>query len=378
MIAMTQRMARLVNRAEDVAKTFPDIDAEREISPALLDMLWESGFLTLMVPKEYDGQGASFMESVRVIETLSQASAPAGMLVLLQCMGVLPLTCSADSSQKERWLKAVVHERKFMAFALSEPEDFTGKKSDETKASRDGSGYRIDGRKVFVSRGAEADIVVVFAVTDQSAGLENGLSAFVVERGTKGFFIAGEADRPGLEAVPWSELKFESCLVGEDKRIGEEGTGYGTAAKSLVQAGPLLAAVSLGLIQRTINFCVEMTRMRGMEWTSLSEFQPVEILLADMSIALETSRAITYRGAMAFDEGAAEHFSLSRHAKISATENAVSVLTKAIGIFGNQGVLREFPLRAALDEALVLKGMLGANTVQCAAIVRHLLKMDQT
>ncbi len=378
MIAMTQRMAKLVGKAEEIGDELVSmIKDQRDVPPGVLERLWESGFLTLLVPREFDGQGAGFLEAVRVIETLSEASAAAGLLVTLQCLGVLPLVQYASPDQRTRWLRSIVHERRFMAFALSEPEGTGDSKPGETRAVRDGEGYIISGSKVFVSRGSEADLVVLFAVTDPSAGLDRGLSAFLVEKSAKGLLVAGEAGRVGLKAVPWCKYRFDDCRVDSKQLIGGEGQGYGIAAKVLVQAGPLLAAVAVGLMQRALDFCVKMIRKRGAEWTSLNEFQPVEIMLADMSLGLEASRAITLRAAEAFDENAGEFFGLSRHAKSFATESALSTVTRAIEIFGNYGVLEEFPLRGLLEDALVLKGMLGANTLQRAAIVRQLLRPEQ-
>jgi alkylation response protein AidB-like acyl-CoA dehydrogenase len=382
MIGMTGRMARLVSDAEQTARDTVSqaaqaMEAEREIPPQVLDRLWEKGFLTLLVPKDYQGQGASFMEMVRVIEVLSEASASVGLLVMLQGLGLIPLVQYASDEQKERWFHKVVHERKFLAFALSEPGAFEDEKITETRAVREEEGYLITGRKVFVSRGGEADLVVVFAVTDPEAGLEKGLSAFVLEKGTQGFLLAGEARRPGLAAVPWCEYLFEECRVSESQRLGKEGQGYSIAARALIQAGPLLAATAVGLMQRALEFSIESIRKRGSDWRALNEFQPVEILLAEMSVELEASRAITYRAAEAFDEGAASYFGLSRHAKTFATQTALSVIERAIELFGNYGVLYEFPLRGMLDEALVLKGMLGANTLQRVAMVRELLRPEK-
>ncbi len=382
MIGMTGRMARLVSDAEGIAReaiaqAAQTMETECEVPPQVLDQVWEKGFLTLLVPRDYQGQGAGFMEAVRVIEVLSAASAAVGLMVIIQGLGIMPLVQYGSGEQKEKWFHKVVHERKFLAFALSEPDAFGEEKITETRAVRDDEGYLITGRKVFVSRGGEADLVVVFAVTDPGAGLEKGLSAFVIEKGTQGFLLAGEARRKGLAAVPWCEYRFEDCRVSEAQRIGDEGQGYSIAARALIQAGPLLAATAVGLMQRALEFSIKAIKRRGSDWRALSEFQPVEILLAEMSLGLEASRAITYRAAEAFDESAADYFGLSRHAKTFATQTALSVIERAIELFGNYGVLHEFPLRGMLDAALILKGMLGANTLQRTAIVRELIRSER-
>lgn len=379
MIGLTRRMAGLIEKAESVAKDHVEkaaaaMETEKEIPPAILDQLWENGFLTLLVPKDYDGQGVGLYETARVIEGLSRAGAAAGLVVLLQQLALMPILQYAEPAQKEEWLKKIVHERRLLALAVSEPEPVDGEDYRETHAAVGEEIYTLNGRKVFVSRGRESDLFVVFAVTDPDAGLEKGLSGFLVEKGTQGFFIGETSRRPGIAAVPWSECRFEECPVKQEQRIGAEGQGYTMTARALLQAGPLLAAAAAGLMQRSLDVSLGMIKSRGQAWTALNEFQPVEILLADMSIGLEAARALAYRAAQAFDENAASHFGLSRHAKTFATHTAVSVAEKAVEIFGNYGVLADCPLRGILDDALVLKGMLGANPLQRTAIVRDLIR----
>jgi alkylation response protein AidB-like acyl-CoA dehydrogenase len=383
MTGMTQRMARLLGKAKEIAGVSAAMSergmtaADEEMPADVLERLWEAGFMSLFVPREFEGMGAGFLEAARVIEALSEGSASTGLVVLLQCLGTLPILQYGDEVQKEKWLKKIVHERKLLAFALSEPGVFGEEKVTETRAEKKDKGYMINGQKVFVSRGADADLVVVFAVTDPKAGLDKGLSAFLVEKGAPGFMLAGEATRSGMRYVPWSNLRFEGCKVSQDQMIGKKSQGYQMAARALLEAGPLLGAAAAGGMHSAIRFCSKMIREQGQEWQAMDEFQPVEVSLADMAVGLETSRSIVYRAAEALDESAAEYSRLSKIAKSYATDTAVSVVEKGIEMFGNYGVLNDFPLKRMLDEAIALKGMLGANTLHRAAIVRDVLKDNQ-
>jgi len=383
MLEKTGRLARLLSAAGQIRQEVLTpkaalVDAEARISVETLARLWDQGFLSLLVPREFDGQGASLLEATLLIEELARGCPSTALLVVIQALGTLPILLAAAPEPKEKWLKEIVHGRKLLAFALSEPE---GEDPRESRADREEDSYRLIGRKAFVTHASEADWLVVFATTDSAAGLKSGLSAFLLERGAAGLHLARTEPRLGLRGLPPADLVFDACTVSADHLIGIPGQGYSLAENSLLAAGILLAGLAVGVMQSAVDRLQEEGILAQIA-AGEAKSHPSEHLAAEIALTLEAGRALAYRAAGAWDLSAGESGSagagdfkrLGAHAKCFATEAAVRVLQAAMELKGQAGLLSDHPFSRLLRDAQCLPVLLRPNPSQRKMIARSMLK----
>jgi alkylation response protein AidB-like acyl-CoA dehydrogenase len=337
--------------------------------------LWEAGFLDLTIPRQYGGKAAESLEAVVVVEELAQGSAAAGLIVLLQALGVNALRFCGDEKRAGGWLRRVVEERLTLAFALSEPEDAAGGKSVVTTARKVKSDFLLEGRKTFVSGAREADLVVVFAVTSPRAGLKRALSAFVVESGTAGMIPGREESKSGLRGAPSVDLVFEKCRVPRSSLLPPAGGGYHLSQRAILATAPLVAALSCGLLTEALEYALDLTRRRGTASRPLSEFQPLQLAVAETTARLDASRALTWAAARAVDEGLSEAERLTREAKWTATEAAVEGIDALARLSGIAAVIKGAPLERLSRDARVAQLLLGPNHIHRIEAARKLLQI---
>ena len=383
MIERTGRLARLLTSAEQLREQTLGsqaglVDSEARLPVETLARLWDQGFLTLFIPREYDGQGASLLEAALVVEELARGCPSTALLVVIQSLGTLPILIAASPDQKQKWLNSIVHSRKLLSFALSEPE---GDDSRETRATREADHFLLSGRKALVTNAGEADWLIVFAATDPQAGLKAGLSAFLLERGAPGLLLARTEPRLGLRGLPPADLVLDACAVSPDQMIGPLGQGYALADSSLQPAGVLLAALAVGLMQATKDLLRQTPSLARLV-SGEQKSHPAEHLLAEIAMTLEAGRALTYQAAGDWEAGwtaTAESQEggpklLAAHAKCFATDSAVRVLQAAIELSGPTALLRDHPLSRLLRDAQCLPVLLRPNPSQRKTIARSLLK----
>jgi len=297
---------------------------------------------------------------------------------VIQSLGTLSILLAGSPDQKQKWLSEIVHCRKLLAFALSEPE---ADDSQETRATREADHFLLSGRKALVTNAGEADWLIVFAATDPQAGLKAGLSAFLLERGAPGLLLARTEPRLGLRGLPPADLVLDACAVSPDQMIGPLGQGYALADSSLQPAGVLLAALAVGLMQSAKDLLRQnpsLARLASGEQKS----HPAEHLLAEIAMTLEAGRALTYRAASDWEAGwtataegkEGEPKLLAAHAKCFATDSAVRVLQAAIELSGPTALLRDQPLSRLLRDAQCLPVLLRPNPSQRKTIARSLLR----
>lgn len=382
MIERTGRLARLLSSAEQLRRELLSpqagrVDAEARIPVETLAQLWDQGFLSLFVPREYDGQGASLLEGALVVEELARGCPSTALLVVIQCLGTLPLVLAAVTEQKQKWLPELVHQRKLMAFALSEPE---GDETQETRAVRQDGQFIISGRKSLITNAAEADRLIVFAATDPQAGLKAGLSAFLLERGAPGVLVARAEPRLGLRGLPAADLVLDACSLGPEQLLGTVGQGYALADAALQPAGVLVAALALGLMQSAVEVLRQnpsLARLGAAEQKS----HPAEYLLSEIAMTLEAGRALTYQAAGEWAAGwtppldpAGVPKPIAAHAKCFVTDSAIRVLQWAIELSGPSAILRDHPFSRLLRDAQCLPVLIRPNPSQRKTIARSLLK----
>lgn len=377
MRVFTKRTADLRDRARDVAEEFREaagrIDEEDAIPPELVERLWESGAMSLRVPRRFGGGEASLPEVVIVVEELARGCGAAGLMVMLQALALSALREFGTPRQLEEWLPRIVDGRWSLAFALSEPFPEPGEKSRVTFAKKLKAGYYLRGKKTYVSGAREADLVIVFAVTSPRAGLRRALSAFVIPAGTPGLLPGRILLKSGLRGVPAVELWLEGCEVKAQDRLGKIGQGYQIARRAMISAAPLAGAISSGLLAEAVAYLLHRTRKNRGTGDTLSEFQPLELAVAELSVQLDISLLLTWVAAGALEEGRQDAERLAREAKWLATEAAVNGLDSICRLFGMEAAPRGSLLERLSRDVHAAQFLLGPNHLHRIEVARKLL-----
>ena len=312
-----------------------------------------------------------------VRETLARFDGLADFAFAMQGLGSGPLTLGAPEALRNRYLPRVATGEAISAFALSEPEAGSDVAAMTCTARRDGTSYVLDGTKTWISNGGIADFYCVFART--AAGerradgttAAQGISAFVVEPGDPGFLVSARIDV--IAPHPLAELRFDSCKIPATRLIGAEGDGFKLAMRTLDVFRTSVAAAALGFGQRALEEALGHAKRRAMFGKVLADFQLTQAALADMAVALDGARLLTYRAAWLRDRGETATQGAAM-AKLAATESAQQVIDRALQMFGGRGVVQGEVLERLYREIRALRIYEGATEVQKLIIARELLK----
>jgi alkylation response protein AidB-like acyl-CoA dehydrogenase len=358
---------------ERVEPRAAEIDEKAEFAWDIKDLFAENDLLGIPVPAEYGGLGGSFVTYVKVVEEVAKACASSALLIAVQELGALPIMIGGSDEQKRRWLPDLASGKKLAAYALTEPgsgSDAAG--SMRTKARRDGDDYVLDGSKIWITNGSVADVVTVFAVTDATKG-PNGISAFVVEKGTPGFNIGKLEKKMGIRGSPTVELAFDNCRVPAANMLGEEGVGFKIAMKVLDKSRPGIAAQALGIAQGALDYATEYTKGRVAFGKPISQQQGLQFMLADMKTEVEAARLLLYEAARKCDENAPDVTTWAAMAKLKCGDVAMSVTVDAVQLLGGYGYSTEYPVERMMRDAKITQIYEGTQQIQRIVIARSMV-----
>jgi alkylation response protein AidB-like acyl-CoA dehydrogenase len=358
---------------ERVEPRAAEIDASAEFPWDIKQLFAENDLLGIPFPSEYGGLGGSFVTYVKVVEEVSKACASSALIIAVQELGALPILIGGSEEQKRRWVPDLASGAKIAAYALTEPgsgSDAAG--SMRTKARRDGDDYVLDGTKIWITNGSVADIVTVFAVTDASKG-PNGISAFVVEKGTPGFRVGKLEKKMGIRGSPTVELSFENCRVPAANLLGEEGVGFKIAMKVLDKSRPGIAAQALGIAQGALDYATEYTKQRVAFGKPISQQQGLQFMLADMKTEVEAARLLLYEAARKCDDSAPDVTVWAAMAKLKCGDTAMSVTTDAVQLLGGYGYSTEYPVERMMRDAKITQIYEGTQQIQRIVIARSMV-----
>ncbi|HWT07430.1 MAG TPA: acyl-CoA dehydrogenase [Xanthomonadales bacterium] len=358
---------------ERVEPRAAEIDANGEFPWDVKQLFAENDLLGIPFPAEYGGLGGSFVTYVKVVEEVSKACASSALIIAVQELGALPILIGGTDEQKRRWIPDLASGAKIAAYALTEPgsgSDAAG--SMRTKARRDGDDYVLDGTKIWITNGSVADVVTVFAVTDATKGA-NGISAFVVEKGTPGFKVGKLEKKMGIRGSPTVELSFENCRVPAANLLGEEGVGFKIAMKVLDKSRPGIAAQALGIAQGALDYATEYTKQRVAFGKPISQQQGLQFMLADMKTEVEAARLLLYEAARKCDENAADVTTWAAMAKLKCGDVAMSVTTDAVQLLGGYGYSTEYPVERMMRDAKITQIYEGTQQIQRIVIARSMV-----
>ncbi|MBI2682605.1 MAG: acyl-CoA dehydrogenase [Acidobacteriales bacterium] len=375
----------LSDEQKQLKKTVRDF-AEREIAPNVMKwdekgtfpmdvvkQLGKMGLMGVLFPAEYCGVGLGYIEYVIAIEELSRVDGSVGIIVAAHnslCSNHIFL--AGSEAQKRKYLPKLATGEFIGAWGLTEPGSGSDAGSARTTAVKKGNKWVINGSKTFITNGAYADVVVVVAVTDRAAKT-HGLSAFLVDRGTKGFRSGKKEDKLGLRASDTSELIFEDCEVPEENLLGKECDGLIDSMRVLDGGRISIAALSLGIGQGAFECALKYSRERKQFGKAIAEFQAIQWKLADMATELDAARLLTYRAADMKDKGL-KTTQESSMAKLYASEVAVRCANESVQIHGGYGFIKDYPAEKYYRDVKLCTIGEGTSEIQRLVIARQLLK----
>jgi len=347
---------------------------ESEVFPAqLVAKMAHLGLMGLTIPEKYSGSGQGKTEFCLAVEELSRASASVAAIFRISLsLAIHPIIVFGTGEQKERFLPAHARGDQLACFALTEAAAGSDPAALETTARRLGGDYVLNGSKLFVSLGAEAEIAVVLATVDRALR-HRGLTAFIVEKGTPGFSVGKHERKLGLHGVSAVELIFEDCLVPKQNRLGKEGQGFKIALEALDASRITVAAEAVGISQAAFEAALKYAKERHQFGRPIASFQAIQWLLADMATQIEAARLLTYYAAYLEDNNL-PFIKEAAMAKLFASEVSRMVTNNALQIHGGYGYTRDYPVERYLRDARLTEIYEGTSEMMRLTIAKSLIR----
>ncbi|HZP56708.1 MAG TPA: acyl-CoA dehydrogenase family protein [Dehalococcoidia bacterium] len=374
---LIQETARRIAK-EKIAPRAAEIDETQEYPHDIFAAFKETGLTGLTIPKEYGGSGSGMLSLALAVEEAAKYCCASGLMLLLSALPSQPVMIGGDERQKQWIGEGIASGAIKGAFCLTEPNHGSDAANLETRATRDGDDYILNGEKMYISGGTVADYVVAFARTNGTPG-PKGISAFIVETKSPGFKVAGQDRKMGVRGVPTADIVFEDCRVPRENLIGgAEGAGFNHAMLTLNSCRPVVGARGLGLAEGAMSYALEFARKREAFGKPIADLQAIQFMFADMAIQIEAARLLVYQGAWRVDQGlyGREHAAYLSIAKAYATEVGVRVSSDALQVLGAQGYMMDHPLERHYRDARQLMIVEGTSQVQRVVIARALLERE--
>ena len=333
----------------------------------------ELGLTGVAVPENYGGAGMDHVSYAIVIEEISRVCASTGVILSVQnSLYCDPVLRFGTEEQKQKFLLPFARGEKIGCYALTEPQAGSNAAALTTKAVRKGDTYVINGTKAWITNGGAADAAIVYVNTQPEKG-EKGITALVVEKGTRGFTVGKEEKKLGIHATACTELSFTDCEVPVGNRIGNEGEGYKVALSTLDGGRIGIASQATGIAQGAFEAALSYAQQRQAFGHPISDFQAIQFMLADMATEIDAARLLTRRAAWKQDSGA--RFTMEASiAKLFASEMSTRVTHKAIQIHGGYGYSSEYPVERAYRDARITEIYEGTSEIQRLVIAAWVLR----
>lgn len=360
--------------------------AEREIRPHVMEWdeksefplgivkeLGKMGLMGVVIPTEYGGAGLGYVDYVVAVEELSRVDGSVGIIVAAHnSLCTNHIYIAGNEEQKRKYIPKLATGEFIGAWGLTEPGSGSDAGSARMTAVRKGKNWVLNGTKTFITNGHYADVAVIIAVTDRTTGT-HGLSAFIVEKDTKGFRPGKKENKLGLRASDTAELIFEDCVVPPESLVGKEGDGFIDAMRVLDGGRISIAALSLGIAQGAFEAALKYSKERKQFGRAISDFQAIQWKLADMATEIDAARLLTLRAASMKDSGM-KTTQESSMAKLYASEVAVRCANEGVQIHGGYGFIKDYPAEKYYRDVKLCTIGEGTSEIQRLVIARQLLK----
>jgi len=350
-----------------------EIDEKQEFPWDTVKLFAENGILTPLLPEKYGGIEAEYLLFSIILEEISKVCASSALILIAQADGMLPILCRGSEELKNKYLPGLA-KGKLAAFGATEPWAGSDILSMRTRAVRKGNVYVINGQKCFTTNGSVADIITVYAYTDPDKK-SKGITAFVVEKGSKGLVYGRDENKMGMRGTINAELFFEDLIVPETNRIGEEGEGVGNMMAALDSGRVFTASQAVGLAQGAIDEAINYSKQRVQFGRTISKIQALQFMIADMVASTEAARLLTYQAARYLDKQKRDLIPrFCAMAKFVASDTAMKVTTDAVQVFGGYGYMKDFPVERMMRDAKLIQIYTGTNQIMRAVTAREIFK----
>jgi alkylation response protein AidB-like acyl-CoA dehydrogenase len=357
---------------ETVAPLVRTMDDEQQFDPGLVDQLFDLGLMAIEIPEDLGGAGGSFFDAVLAIEAISTVDPAVAVLVdVHNTLVINALRRWGTETQHRCWLPKLASGT-VGAYALSEAGSGSDAFALQTRAEEAPNGYRLTGRKLWISSAREAGLFIVFATLDPAAGYR-GITAFLVEKGTPGFTVGRKEDKLGIRASSTCELVFDHCEIPPENLLGQPGKGYKIAIETLNEGRIGIGAQMLGLAEGAWQHALRYAQQRRQFGKRIAEFQAVQFALAQMATEIEAARLMVYNAARLKDAGQ-PFVREAAMCKLFASQVAERVASQCVEIFGGNGFVRDYPAEKYFRDSKIGSIYEGTSNMQLATIARQVLK----
>jgi alkylation response protein AidB-like acyl-CoA dehydrogenase len=360
--------------AEDrIAPRAAETDETGEFPWDVYEALRKADLHAVHIPEEYGGAGADSLATAIVIEEVARACASSSLIPAVNKLGTMPLLLSASEELRKQVLPAVASGESMISYALSEREAGSDAAAMRTRAVRDGDSWVLNGSKSWITNAGVSTYYTVMASTSPADGA-NGISAFVVHRDDPGFSVGAKERKLGIKGSPTCEIYLTDCAVPADRIVGEPGTGFKTALRTLDHTRLTIGAQAVGIAQGAIDAAVAYVKERRQFGRPIADFQGVQFMLADMAMRTEAARQLVYVAAAKAERGEPDLTFTSAAAKVLASDTAMAVTTDAVQLFGGYGYTKDFPVERMMRDAKITQIYEGTNQVNRMVVARQLLR----
>lgn len=369
---MMQTLFREVANGE-VKENAADVDEQERFPKESVEVMRKAKMLGIPYSREYGGAGADYLSYVLAVEELAKTCATTSVVLSAHTsLCTWPISAFGSEEIKNKYLPDLCSGKKLGAFGLTEPNAGTDAAGQQTTAVLEGDHYVLNGTKIFITNAGEADIYVIFAMTDKTKGT-HGISAFVVEKGWEGFTFGLHEKKLGIRGSATRELIFNNVKVPKENLLGKEGKGFSIAMQTLDGGRIGIAAQAVGIAQGALDEAIPYVKQRKQFGRPIAKFQNTQFQLADMQTKVDAARLLVYRAAMAKEEGK-PYTVLAAEAKLFAAETAMEVTTKAIQLLGGYGYTRDLPVERMFRDAKITEIYEGTSEVQRMVISGSMLR----
>lgn len=356
----------------EIAPYAAEVDQQARFPEEARKALSTSGFNAVHIPEEYDGQGADGVATCIVIEEVARACASSSLIPAVNKLGTTGLLLHGSEELKKQVLPSLASGDKLASYALSEREAGSDAAAMKTTAKPHGDGWVLNGAKSWITNGGQSTWYTVMAVTDPERGAR-GISAFIVHLDDEGFTVGPKEKKMGIKGSPTTELYFDDCVIPGDRIIGDPGSGFKTALETLEHTRPTIGAQAVGIAQGALDATIAYTKERQQFKRSISDFQGVQFMLADMAMKVEAARLMVYSAAARAERGETGLGFISSASKCFASDVAMEVTTNAVQLFGGAGYTQDFPVERFMRDAKITQIYEGTNQIQRVVMSRELL-----
>ncbi len=357
--------------AKEIAPKAKEVDSKAQFPVETFKALGKLDLLGLLVPVEYGGAGADYRSYALAVEEIARACGSTGLSYAAHAsLGTNPIKLFGTDAQKKRWLPKLASGEYIGCWALTEPGTGSDAAAQKTTAIRDSDFWVLNGTKQFITNATHADVAIIMAMTSPELG-KKGISAFVVEKGTPGFYVSKVEKKLGMRGSPTASLTMENCRIPFDHILGAPGEGYKQALMTLEGGRISIASLALGIAQAALDSALVYAKQREAFGQPIGKFQLIQGYLADMATQVQAARLLIYHAAWMKDQGMRVTMESSQ-AKLFASEMASRVCNLCVQIHGGYGYIEDFPAERYLRDAKLCEIGEGTSEIQRLLIARQL------